>query len=114
MMSANVNHESMDVKMTCHEFAEQYAGMKIQAVAVKSRAVNREKSSAESRRAVGHEREHLLLLVHEQQQREVPDALLREPLARDELEALHLAEVRWVPEHVDVQPVMEWQSNTRE
>ncbi len=37
---------------TCREFAEQYAGMKIQAVAVKSsRAFNREKSSAESRRA---------------------------------------------------------------
>ena len=36
----------------CHGMAKQYAGMRIQAVAVKSRAFNQEKSSAESRRAV--------------------------------------------------------------
>ena len=32
----------------CHEFAKQYAGMRIRSMAVQSRAINREKSSAES------------------------------------------------------------------
>ena len=37
---------------TCHEIAKQYAGMKIQSMTVQRRAFNRQKSSAESRRAM--------------------------------------------------------------
>lgn len=50
---------------------------------------------------VGDEHEHLLPLVEQQHEAEVPDALLGEARGGDELEALHLAEVGGVPEHVD-------------
>ena len=51
---------------------------------------------------VGHEHEDLLALVQQQHEREVADALLGVPCSGDELEALHLPEVRGVPHHVDV------------
>jgi hypothetical protein len=43
----------------------------------------------------------LLLLVEEQHEAEVTDALLWETHVGDELEALHLAKVGGIAEHVD-------------
>jgi hypothetical protein len=52
---------------------------------------------------VGDEREHFGLLVEQQHEREIADPLFWKVGARDELETLHLAEVRRVAEHVDEQ-----------
>jgi len=50
---------------------------------------------------VGDEHKDLLPLVEQQHEPEVADALLGEARGGDELEALHLAEVGGVAEHVD-------------
>jgi hypothetical protein len=52
---------------------------------------------------VGDEREDLLVLVEQEHDAEVAEALVREARARDELQALDLPKVRGVAEHVDVQ-----------
>jgi hypothetical protein len=53
--------------------------------------------------AVGGHHEQLRLLMEELGQSEIADALLDERGARDELEALHLAEVGLLSRHVDEQ-----------
>lgn len=50
---------------------------------------------------VGNEHQHLLLLVQQDHKAQVTDALLGEARTSHQLQALHLAEVSWVAQHVN-------------
>jgi hypothetical protein len=52
---------------------------------------------------IRHERKHLLVLVEQEHNSEVSEALVREARARNQLQAFDLPEVGGVAEHVDVE-----------
>ena len=52
---------------------------------------------------IGHQHQHLLTLVQQQHQTQVPDPLVSERVRRHQLERLHLPEMRRVPQHVHEQ-----------
>jgi len=53
--------------------------------------------------SVGHEHQHLRILVEKKHNAKVAEALVCEPRRGHELQTLHLPEVRRVPKHVNVQ-----------